>query len=68
MLLNNLNYIITDYFKKSIIMKRIKREKEEMGVICCVCGAMFGGLVGTVTMCLVQMGSRSEGNKKDLSD
>lgn len=39
-----------------------------MGVICFVCGAMFGGLAGIVTMCLVQMGSRSEGNKKDLSD
>lgn len=39
-----------------------------MGVICFVCGAMFGGLVGTVTMCLVQVGSRSERNKKDLSD
>ena len=24
---DNLNYIITDYFKKSIIMKRIKREE-----------------------------------------
>lgn len=31
-----------------------------MGVICFVCGAMFGGLVGTVTMCLVQV----RGNKK----
>lgn len=39
-----------------------------MGVICFVGGAMFGGLVGTVTMCLVQVGSRSERNKKDLSD
>ena len=29
-----------------------------MGVICFVCGAMFGGLVGTVTMCLVQMGRK----------
>ena len=29
-----------------------------MGVICFVCGAMFGGLVGTVTMCLVQMGNK----------
>ncbi len=29
-----------------------------MGVICFVCGAMFGGLVGTVTMCLVQVGKR----------
>ena len=35
-----------------------------MGVICFVCGAMFDGLAGTVTMCLVQMGSRSEGKKK----
>ena len=39
-----------------------------MGVICFVCGAMFGGLAGTVTMCLVQAGSRSEENEKDLSD
>ena len=29
-----------------------------MGVICFVGGAMFGGLVGTVTMCLVQVGER----------
>ena len=29
-----------------------------MGVIYFVCGAMFGGLVGTVTMCLVQMGRK----------
>jgi len=29
-----------------------------MGVICFVCGAMFGGLVGTVTMCLMQVGER----------
>ena len=36
-----------------------------MGVICFVCGAMFGGLVGIVTMCLVQVGRE---NKKDLSD
>ena len=35
-----------------------------MGVICFVCGAMFGGLVGTVTMCLVQVGRE---NKKDSS-
>ena len=35
-----------------------------MGVICFVCGAMFGGLVGTVTMCLVQVGKE---NKKDSS-
>lgn len=33
-----------------------------MGVICFVGGAMFGGLVGMVTMCLVQVG---KGNKKD---
>ncbi len=36
-----------------------------MGVICFVGGAMFGGLVGMVTMCLVQAGKE---NKKDLSD
>ena len=35
-----------------------------MGVICFVCGAMFGGLVGTGTMCLVQVGKE---NKKDSS-
>lgn len=35
-----------------------------MGVICFVGGAMFGGLVGMVTMCLVQMGKE---NKKDSS-
>ena len=29
-----------------------------MGVICFVCGAMFGGLVGMVTMCLMQVGER----------
>ena len=29
-----------------------------MGVICFVCGAMFGGLVGMVTMCLVQAGRK----------
>lgn len=29
-----------------------------MGVICFVCGAMFGGLVGAVTMCLMQVGER----------
>ena len=39
-----------------------------MGGICFVCGAMFGGLVGIVTMCLVQTGSRSEENEKDSSD
>ena len=43
-------------------MKTIKREELKMGVICFVCGAMFGGLVGTVTMCLVQAGKE---NKKD---
>lgn len=35
-----------------------------MGVICFVCGAMFGGLVGTATMCLMQVGKE---NKKDSS-
>ena len=35
-----------------------------MGVICFVGGAMFGGLVGTATMCLVQAGKE---NKKDSS-
>ena len=35
-----------------------------MVVICFVCGAMFGGLVVTVTMCLVQAGKE---NKKDPS-
>lgn len=35
-----------------------------MGVICFVGGAMFGGLVGMVTMCLVQAGKE---NKKDSS-
>ena len=35
-----------------------------MGVICFVCGEMFGGLVGNVTMCLVQVG---KDNKKDPS-
>ena len=29
-----------------------------MGGICFVCGAIFGGLVGTVTMCLVQAGRK----------
>ena len=33
-----------------------------MGFICFICGAAFGGLVGTVTMCLVLVG---RGNKKD---
>ena len=36
-----------------------------MVVICFVGGAMFGGLVGTATICLVQAGKE---NKKDLSD
>lgn len=35
-----------------------------MGIICFICGTMFGGLVGTVTMCLVQIGKE---NKKDSS-
>lgn len=35
-----------------------------MGGICFVCGAMFGGLVGTAAMCLVQAGKE---NKKDSS-
>lgn len=35
-----------------------------MGGICFVCGAIFGGLVGTATMCLVQVGKE---NKKDSS-
>lgn len=35
-----------------------------MGVICFVCGVMFGGLVGMVTMCLMQVGKE---NKKDSS-
>ena len=35
-----------------------------MVVICFVCGVMFGGFVGTVTMCLVQVGKE---NKKDSS-
>ena len=35
-----------------------------MGVICFICGAMFGGLVGTVTMCLVQV---ERENEKDPS-
>lgn len=29
-----------------------------MVVICFVCGVMFGGFVGTVTICLVQVGER----------
>ena len=33
-----------------------------MGVKCFVCGAMLGGLVGMVAMCLVQVGKE---NKKD---
>ena len=35
-----------------------------MVVICFVGGAMFGGLVGMVTMCLMQVGKE---NKKDSS-
>ena len=31
-----------------------------MGVICFVCGAMSGGLVGMVTMCLVQAGEEKK--------
>ena len=31
-----------------------------MVVICFACGAMFGGLVGTVTMWLVQGGKENE--------
>ena len=46
----------------------MRLEELKMGVICFVCGAMFGGLVGIVTMCLVQTGSRSEENEKDSSD
>lgn len=42
----------------------MRMEKLKMGVICFVCGAMFGGLVGTVTMCLVQVGRE---NEKDSS-
>lgn len=43
----------------------MRLEELKMGVICFVGGAMFGGLVGTVTMCLVQAGKE---NKKGLSD
>ena len=42
----------------------MRMEELKMVVICFVCGAMFGGLVGTVTMCLVQAGKE---NKKDSS-
>lgn len=42
----------------------MRLEELKMGVICFVCGAMFGGLVGMVTMCLVQVGKE---NKKDSS-
>ena len=35
-----------------------------MGFICFICGAVFGGLIGTVTMCLVQVGKE---NIKDSS-
>ncbi len=33
-----------------------------MGIICFICGTMFGGLVGVAAMCLVQVGKE---NKKD---
>ena len=46
-------------------MKTIKREELKMGVICFVCGAMFGGLVGTVTMCLVQLGKENNYGKTE---
>ena len=40
-----------------------------MGVICFVCGAMFGGLAGTVSSCVwCRWGAGRRGNKKDLSD
>ncbi len=39
-----------------------------MGVICFICGAVFGGVFGVTAMCCVQVGAKSEGNKKDLSD
>ena len=37
-----------------------------MGGICFVCGAIFGGLVGTVTMCLVQVGKENKKNPSRL--
>ena len=36
-----------------------------MGGICFVCGAMFGGLVGTATMCLVQLGKENNYGKTE---
>ena len=36
-----------------------------MGVIYFVCGAMFGGLVGTVTMCLVRAGKENNYGKTE---
>ena len=36
-----------------------------MGVICFVGGAMFGGLVGMVTMCLVQVGEENNYGKTE---
>ena len=36
-----------------------------MVVICFVCGAMFGGLVSTVTMCLVQAGKENNYGKTE---
>ena len=36
-----------------------------MVVICFVCGAMFGGLVGTATMCLVQAGKENNYGKTE---
>lgn len=36
-----------------------------MGIICFICGTMFGGLVGTVTMCLVQVGKENNCGKTE---
>lgn len=36
-----------------------------MGVICFVGGAMFGGLVGTVTICLVRVGKENNYGKTE---
>ena len=36
-----------------------------MVVICFVGGAMFGGLVGTATMCLVQVGKENNYGKTE---
>ena len=36
-----------------------------MGVICFVCGAMFGGFVSTVTICLVQAGKENNYGKTE---